>query len=162
MRVTIGEYILDINVEENQNYYRNERYVSEGCQCDGCQNYELAVERVSPEISKLFNQLGIDIKKPAEVYVNCSHNDILYYGGFYHMCGRIIKGESPWQIVSKTEEFMSSHLAEDKMKCISNNFRIAFQEECLLLDENFPTPCIQMEILAYLPWVLEKPNTYKD
>ena len=161
MKVTIGEYIIDINVEENENYYRKERSISEGCKCDGCQNYELAIQKVSPEISKLFNQFGIDIIKPAEVYVNYSENNILFYGGFYHICGKIIKGESPWEIVSKTKKCMINHLVEEKMICIDNSFRIAFQKECSLLSESFPEPSIQMEILAYLPWALEKTNTYQ-
>lgn len=44
MKVIIGEYNIDINAEKNENYYRNERYISEGCKCDGCQNYELAIQ----------------------------------------------------------------------------------------------------------------------
>lgn len=162
MELTLGEYILEINVEETKDYYRSERYVSEGCKCDGCQNYELAVDRVSLEIRKLFDELGIDIKKPAEVYVNYSENDILCYGGFYHICGKIIEGESPWEIISRTEKSMTSHLIEENMICVANNYKIAFQVECSLLSENFPKPYIQMEIVAYLPWLLEKPNSYQD
>lgn len=161
MRITLGEYILDIDVEENKKYYKNERYVSEGCECDGCINYEPAVEQVSSEAREMFIQLGLDIKKPAEVYVNCSENNILFYGGFYHLYGTIIKGESPWEILSKTGKSTASYLDENRMFCIDENFRIAFQEGCVLLDENFPRPCIQMEILAYLPWVLQKENTYE-
>jgi hypothetical protein len=32
----------------------------------------LAVEQVSSEVSKMIEKIGIDIKKPAEVYVNYS------------------------------------------------------------------------------------------
>jgi hypothetical protein len=161
VRVTLGEYILDINVEENEKYYKNERYITEGCQCDDCENYELAVEQLSSEARVMLNQLGLDIKKAAEVYVNCSENNILFYGGFYHLCGTIIKGESPWEIISETEKSTLSHLDENRMFCIEKGFRIAFQEGCALLGENFPQPCIQMEILAYLPWVLQKENPYE-
>ncbi|MBX4260868.1 hypothetical protein KTC96_05915 [Clostridium estertheticum] len=96
MQLNVGGYILDINVEKNKNFYKNEIYVSQGCVCDGCQNYELAVEKVSLEVSKLFEQLGVDIKKPAEICAYYSDKDILCYGGFYHICGRLIKGVSHW------------------------------------------------------------------
>lgn len=162
MRLTLGDYILDIDTEETKNYYRSERYVSEGCDCDGCQNYALASDQLTFEVSKLFSELGIDIKKPAEVYVNYSENNILCYGGFYHICGKIIEGESPWVITLETEDTMTSHLEEENMIGIANNYKIAFQEECSLLGKNFPRPCIQMEILAYLPWILKKPNSYED
>lgn len=162
MRITLGECILDINVEENERYYKNERNITEDCQCDGCENYELAVEQVSSEVSKMFKQLGLDIKKPAEVYVNCSDNNILLYGGFYHLCGTMIEGKSAWEIVSKTKKSMVSHLNEERMFCIGKDFRIFFQEDCALLSKDFPRPCIQMEILAYLPWVLQKQNTYEQ
>lgn len=161
MRITLGEYILDINVEENEKYYKNERYTSEGCECDGCINYELAVDQVSSEVREMFKRLGVDIKKPAEVYVNCSKNNILFYSGFYHLCGTIIKGESPWKIVSEAKKSTVSHLDENIMFYIEKSFRIAFQEGCALLDQNFPQPCMQMEIVAYLPWVLQKENTYE-
>lgn len=160
MRLILGEYILDINVEENKNFYNNEICVSEGCNCDGCNNYEKAVERVSEETKKLFERIGVDIKKPAEVYVNYSEDDILYYGGFYHISGRIITGESPWKLIQKTEETTTSQLAENNMISIGENFKVAFQGECALISENFPKPSVQMEISAYLPWVLDKPNTY--
>lgn len=161
MIVNLGEYMLDINVEETEKYYKTERYVSEGCKCDGCENFELAVEQVSNEVKKVFKQLGIDIKKPAEVYVNCSKDNILFYGGFYHLCGEIKKGGALWRLISETEKFKGSYLDDNKMFYIDEGFRIAFQEECSLLNENFPQQCFQMEVLAYLPWVLQKQNRYE-
>lgn len=162
MRLTLEKYILDINVEGTRNYYyRSERYVSKGCDCDGCQNYELATEQFAVEVSKLFEKLGIDIKKPAEVYVNYSKNNILCYGGFYHICGEIIEGESPWVYTSKTKETSAGYLLEENMINIANNYKVAFQERCSLLNKNFPRPCIQMEILAYVPWMLKKSNSYE-
>ncbi len=43
----------------------------------------MATEQVPLEVSNLFEKLGLDIKKPAEVYVNYSEKDVLCYGGFY-------------------------------------------------------------------------------
>lgn len=160
MRIELGDYILEVNVEATREYYKNERYISEGCQCDGCKNYEIAAGRVASEIKDFFSELGIDIKKPAEVYVNYLESDIAYYGGFYHICGIIIKGESPWGSVSKTEKSIVNQLDENNMFCIRDDFRVGFQNECILLSEDFPNPSIQMEISAYLPWLLEAECDY--
>lgn len=161
MRITLGKYILEIDREKTRNYYSRERNISEGCVCDGCQNYELATEHFEEEVSQLFETLGVDIKKPTEVYVNYSKNNVLSYGGFYHICGEIMKGESPWVNASKTKDTMVNHLLDENMINISYNFKIAFQEECSLLSKSFPKPAIQMEIEAHIPWVLKKENTYE-
>ena len=39
---------------------------------------------------------------------------------------------------------------------IDKGFRIGFtSKDIILLEKDFPTPCIQLEIDAYLPWVLD-------
>ena len=176
VRVELGEYILDVNVEETKNTYEDEVNVSEGCECDGCKNYELAVEQVSLKVKNLFQEIGIEIKKPAEVYVNYSQNNILCYGGFYHICGNIMMGESPWEIIppkksilsymlsviSKPQNTIVSHLNEEKMISIAENYKVAFKDNCDILSKSFQGSCIQMEILAYLPWLLNKPNSYEN
>lgn len=158
--MTFGNYTLEVEVAKTVEYYRTERKISEGCSCDGCQNYEKAIQFVDNEIKSIFKQLGIDKSKVAEIYVNYSENNILYYGGFYHICGKIISGISPWQLVSKTHQGQASVLIKDSMICIGEKFKFAFQEECSLLSDSFPRPCFQMEILISLPWMLNNPNSY--
>ena len=141
MIFTLGEYILDIDVEKTKDFYRD--YVYE-CNCDACVNYKLAATDTFPDVSKLFDQFGLDISKPSEVYDMDSENNILFCGGWYHISGKIIKDTA-----SKSNEDM----------CLLNdNFRIGFSTECTLLEKNFPTPCFQMYIYAHLPWKLDKEN----
>ena len=35
-----------------------------------------------------------------------------------------------------------------------------FPSKCGLVDEDFPTPVIQLEIQGNIPWVLNEPNPY--
>ena len=88
MIITIGAYMLDVDVEKNNTYYQDERNAYK-CDCDGCLNYLCAVSNISSDTKDLFCQMGLDIKKPAEVYDLDSKNNILMYGGWYHICGHI-------------------------------------------------------------------------
>ncbi len=66
-----------------------------GCDCEPCQNFErLARDAFSERIHEIFDALGIDYRKPAEIYHNCrletgNHS----YGGWYHFLGTIVFGE---------------------------------------------------------------------
>ena len=85
-------------------------------------------------------------------------------------------GESPWEIIppkksilsymlsviSKPQNTIVSHLNEEKMISIAENYKVAFKDNCDILSKSFQGSCIQMEILAYLPWLLNKPNSYED
>lgn len=43
---------------------------------------------------------------------------------------------------------------------LSSNYQVAFTDEIALVGEGFPTPVIQMEILAKIPWVLQEERGY--
>lgn len=163
MRIELGDYILEVNVDATREYYKKAKYILEDCPCGGCQNYVKAIEQVDYNVKEFFNSIGVDILKSPEVYVNCSKNNALYYGGFYHICGTIIKGESPWKLehVSKDGKSKGWTLNEDKLVCISNDFKVGFDNECALLSKDFPMPSIQLEIFAHLPWMLEVENSWE-
>lgn len=40
----LGQYILDVDVEQTRVCYQNQRLLTDGCDCDGCRNYLLAYE----------------------------------------------------------------------------------------------------------------------
>ncbi|MDE6642276.1 MAG: hypothetical protein K2K63_17335 [Acetatifactor sp.] len=130
MEFQLGQFHLDIDVQKTRSFYRKSANVSESCSCPGCRNYENAAGILPDEIKCFFNSIGVDIKKPAEVYVNSAHSDgSLLYGGFYHLCG-------------------------------TNGFYVSFQEDCSLVEADFPAPVLQMEIEATIPWVLQETNIY--
>ncbi|MDE5779561.1 MAG: hypothetical protein K2I10_13840 [Lachnospiraceae bacterium] len=51
-------------------------------------------------------------------------------------------------------------LDEDEMFMITENYRIGFCNGCSLLEEGFPLPAMQIEILFTCPWVISKENRY--
>jgi hypothetical protein len=43
------------------------------------------------------------------------------------------------------------------MYTVDDSFKVSFEVQVLLLHNEFPTPVLQMEIDARLPWVLPTP-----
>lgn len=62
-----GEYKIDVDVEKTRQFYDRAKTVSEGCQCDGCLNFERAVDKLPQNIRDFFSALGVDMKKSANV-----------------------------------------------------------------------------------------------
>ena len=146
-QVRFGPFALEIDAERTKAVYSGLERVSQGCQCSGCRNFEEAVRQIPPQVKEFFACLGIDPHKPAEVYVNAQNPDgSLYYGGFYHLFGRLLAGDSAWK---------SGHAV-----FITDQFCAAFQEECGLVEPGFSDQVLQLEFLANLPWVLEETSDY--
>ena len=130
-----GSYKADIDVEKTRHFYKNAESVSKRCSCDGCTNFE----------------------EVCECYVNITNdNGTLLYGGFYHVCGTLLDGESAWKKINDSTAYWDDGAAVS----VSPNFRVSFQEDISLLETGFPLPVIQLEFSASIPWVLEKKNTY--
>ena len=152
-----GQYKIDVDVEKTKKFYEQADLVTEGCSCDGCQNFEKAVETLPVSVRDFFSKLGVDVRKICECYVLCTNEDgTLSYGGFCHICGVLISGESAWGKCDKAV----SRWEERKTFAISESFQISFQEEIDLLEDDFPLPVIQLEFTAEVPWVLDRENNY--
>lgn len=147
MNFKIGRYLLDINIDENKKYYDKQKNISKDCKCDACENYEVNISNLSQKVKDFFDEIGLQIEKPREVYTCYSENNILTYDGFYHVSGKIIKIEES----SNTDDDIS----------IDYNYKISFDEKCDLVSEDFPKPLFQMDIKAYLPWLLDSENIYE-
>lgn len=149
-----GQYKVDINIEKTRYFYNNAQLVSDGCTCDGCENFEKAVSLLPKTVTAFFAALGIDMRKICESYVNCVNNDeTLLYGGFYHVCGTVSGGSDSCAPAASDGE-------DDLTFPVSDDMHISFRESCDLLEKGFPLPVIQLEISANIPWVLEKENPY--
>lgn len=152
-----GKFKVDIDVEKTKQFYENAEKVSKSCSCDGCQNFEQAVEILPQSVNGFFANLGIDIRKVCECYVNCTNtNETLLYGGFCHACGTLLNGKSAWKKSSET----SSYWNDEVTFTISDDFYVSFKNDVALLETDFPLPVIQLEFSANIPWVLDKKNTY--
>ncbi len=155
MIFNFGQFTLDIGAEKTAAFYRTLPPITEQCGCDDCRNYHEAVGTLSEEIQAFFSQLGIDIAKPTEVYVN----DILadgrrFYGGFYHLCGRILQGKSAWVAEKETGECKLYAWRDENTASVTESFRISFQSECDMIEDSLPSPAIQLDFTAAIPWVL--------
>ena len=161
MEVRFDPYVLDIDIQKTRLFYKKTNNVSVGCSCSGCRNFERATEILPAEVKKFFAALGIDMKKPAEVYANTVNADgSVAYGGFYHICGRLLDGESAWVTVKSNKKATTFYLDSSKAYSISKDFRVFFQEDCCLVEDGFPEPVLQLEIEANIPWVLAEPNDF--
>lgn len=158
MNIKFGNYLLDIDVEKTKKFYETAETITQGCDCSACCNYEKATHKFPTEVLNLYDKIGVDITKAAEIMPYFSENDkkSISYGGFYHICGTLLSGNTLWN----TSDSAVLHLNENKMQKITDGYRIGFKSECDLLEDNFPLPAIQMEILFTCPWVLETENIY--
>ncbi len=157
MLFTFGPYTLDIDAERTRAFYDRPdvKVTSEQCTCAGCQNYDKAILQAPAAVLDFFQSLGIDPRKPAEVFDvmdGLDENGKVYYNGFYHVCGTRLQGEDAWVDTAKEMK----HLDENRMYALDSSFKISFEESVLMLHKDFPTPVLQIEIDAHLPWVLSE------
>ena len=154
-----SNFVIDVDVERTRAFYAREdvETTSEKCVCQGCQNYDKAIFTASDTVVDFLRSLGIDPRKPAEVFDvmggQLDENGQVLYNGFYHICATRLEGEDAWVHTSES----SMHLDGDRMYAVDDSFKVSFEERVLLLHKEFPTPVLQLEIDARLPWVLSEP-----
>jgi hypothetical protein len=145
----VGKWVLAVDRRATQAAYRNERPIS-ACVCDYCQNYFAACRANvahSPATLALFQSLGIDPEKEAEIYTLFANPEKTHalYDGFYHFVGRLVEtGTGPQYAV------------------IDDLFQVAFTERNSLLSPQFSRPAVQMEFRGFVPWVLEEKRAALD
>lgn len=98
-----------------------------------------------------FQTLGLDVEKPGELMYYQGTPSTLSGGGWYHLVGRILEGDT----MPGAREMFPAGWYE-----LSDGFSVAFKSQCDLLPDDFPAPAIQMEFGHRMPWVLEGPNPY--
>ena len=92
-----------------------------------------------------------------ECHVNAAADDgTVFYGGFYHLCGTLLDGESAWKKISRN----TSRRDNDAACPVSPGFHASFQNEAALLEEGFATPVVQAGFSARIPRVLNQRNPY--
>ena len=155
MQVQLGIYKLDVDVDRTHRFYLEADGID--CDCDGCQNFTQAAASFPQVVQDFFRQFGVDLNKPAEIYgIYAPSDDSVFYGGFYHICGSILKGTEPW-IPLEDNRFQ---LDEQYQIELDEEHIVFFTNDVQLLEDNFPTPVFQIEIHFTLPWLLNKPNSY--
>jgi len=150
MEFTLGACRLRVDAAANRAYYRARSLPWATCSCDGCRNFAQAVWDLPQVVTDFFAVLGLDPKKPAEIYAIDQEETpaICPYGGFYHLKGELLAGlPRPGQCCGEWQT-------------LAEGFSVAFRSDCHLVPTGFPTPCVQMEIEFRLPWLLPVKNPY--
>ena len=151
MFFTFNNYTVDIDIEKTKETYRSLTYLTERCSCDGCLNFEKAIDQLPVKVRTFFDEIGVDLKKAAECYIIFNNDDgSLLYGGFCHLCGRLIQGESAWVRISDNHSYYNPDLSYH----ITENFSVSFQEECCMMEAPFNPPILQLEFQATMPSVI--------
>lgn len=148
----LGNITLDIDVEKTAEFHAGLQTVAESCGCAGCRNYDMACGSFPVAVREFFSMLGMDIEKATEIitwYVEDEEGK-MYYGGFYHLCGKIIKGDECWK-----------DNGELNLHEICEGYSAGFTTEISLPEENLPYPALQMEVFFHgVPWMLDEENPY--
>ena len=139
MNFSFCGWVLEADSYATRAFYAVEP--GEGCDCLGCRNYAAAAKDFSPAVCELFAALGIDPLKPIEVCLPyCESLDgAMHYDAWYHLRGSIL-----------------SRPDSDCLVQVEPGFEIRFSAECDLLSEDFPSPAVQLNVTAQLPWLLDK------
>lgn len=143
-----GPYRLMADIEATRAWYEAHPLPWVTCDCAGCRNFVQAVKALPPAVTDFFTALGLDPEKPAEVCVDRGDRESCLYGGWYHLAGELTAGGPP------PGRLCGAWLAP------AEGVEIAFGPECHLLPEDFPRPCVQLNLEWRLPWLLEEKNPY--
>ena len=145
--IVFGSYRLLVDVEKTRAYYEAHPLPWVTCTCAGCRNFVQAAKLFPAEVQEFFAQLGLDPEKPAETSWFPGTQTAASGDAWYHLCGKIVDRIEP----PENQRF-------GEWLDITEQFSAAFGPECYLLPEDFSRPCVQVDVIFQLPWVLDEPN----
>ena len=153
MLFEFGSFQVNIDVESTKAFYdEHGKSVLEDCGCVNCRNYYEAVAKASDKVSEFFRSIGIDPQKtPEATWWNTDENGIAHYSIIFHLVGTIIQSVD---IYTRVGDNGFKFNIEDFYE-IEEGFKIGFSSKAVLVEKDFPEPCIQLEIVTCLPWVLD-------
>jgi len=146
-----GGFVLDVDTDKTRAFY-NGKYApttSRQCKCPGCQNYDKAIMTAPASVLDFLREFGIDPQKPGEVFVlgeeNFKYGETLYYGGWYHVVGIIIRRPEE----KKTPDYTPDPSFPFSVSFVDDRIRMGW------VNSKMPTPIFEIGIDAHLPYVIE-------
>ena len=152
MLLQLGPYKLDIDVEKTREANKQVISTNFDCPCGACQNFTPAILLSDRNVLSFLDQLGLDPRKPSEIWENLTQNGLVEYGGFYHLIGSINEVSEP-EFFQKSKKVMVFN--PERLIKISKSFSVSFSDDCSLVPKSYPDPVFQMNIACGLPWVLD-------
>lgn len=147
-RFSFGDYVVDVDVEKTREIYASLTPVTSRCKCEYCANYQKVAPTMPAQVLDFFDHLGVDLTKITEsVAYNRTHNGGVTYGGWLHVCGKIVKG--------KEDNEHTITLRPKEAHGVTDAFKVWFSEECIMVEKAFDSPVIQIDFQTDLPWVLD-------
>jgi hypothetical protein len=151
LEVKFRDWVLNCDPDETRLAYNAMKEYT--CGCASCKNFVVIRERAYPKDAlALFDQLGIDHRKEAEVY--SSHiKGTISYGGFFHFLGSILSGRDAYRQRAETAWTV-------ELEPINENFSIGFTKQVALIPKPFEGKTVtQLDFWASnLPWVVSDPQ----
>lgn len=160
----LGKNLLEVDVESTKRFYNNANIITDSCNCDGCNNFVSGTDKLPNEVLLFFSQFGININKPAEIFVNCAEDNgkSLFYAGFYHICGKMLSETDCWKSYTDLKGSTAYSVCDENLYFVTEDLSVGFSKNINLKEKDFPTPIIQMEILFHhFPWTLNKENKFR-
>ena len=147
-RITFGPWVFRVDVTDTRHCYERLKSArsggERGCDCDPCRNFAVVEDDAYPDAAnRLFDDLGIDRKKPFELsHYSRMPSGLHLYGGWHYFCGSVESGPT----------------SLDAPHRVSPTFQIAVKA----VDaprEPFPkADCIQLDFYTEVPWKLALPE----
>lgn len=155
--VKYKRWTLEVDVAATRSAYNLvEKGGPEDCGSQGCQNFAVARENVYPqEVLTLFDKLGVDCTKEAEVlHLNKGDDGFSCYSGWLHFIGDIKSGKDAIELV-EVDEYTT--FSQFDLEWVNEHFRIGFTKKNIgLYWHPFQGKMlVQIEFFAeQVPWVL--------
>ena len=156
-----ANFVLDVDVDRTREFYsRDGRWQ---CDCQNCRNYDKAILTAPATVLDFLRSMGIDPRKPAEIYSvkgELEEDGTLWYNGWLHVCGVLVECPKTTCTTMGKDNFYAYETNVEYFPDPDYSFSILPVKNLALVSKDFPTPVLQLEIDARLPWVLSEP--YKN
>lgn len=150
--VKFRDWVFEVDQQlTKQAYQKVSGSSADTCVCDDCKNYVVCRDNVFPaEIKRLFNDLGIDYNKEAEITAwEKLPNGLHHIGGWFHFKGKVLKGED-YRVPLTDGNGFTFNLTK-----LDDNFSIGFGPGSDLSIFDDRESLIQVEFDTNIPWVID-------
>lgn len=152
MLMRFGEHLVDIQIEETRRYYQA-KMPENDCECPGCENFRRFADACDSRIPQAFAALGVEnmrqIYEIIPYHAERAQDDAMGgnpYGGFFPVVDTIVSE--------------SAVNPENSTRRVTDSFALRLSDHISLMPEDFPSPMVQIEMWATLPWLLPCENPY--